>query len=332
MDYDSARVKPLTNYTCKLTSEQADKLREILEDRGYLEREVPYARFAAANDAVNVVYYESGKLVVQGKGTEDLVKFILEPDILGEVKLGYEAVLDPEFYAARIGIDESGKGDFFGPLCVAGVYVNEKVIRAWEDSGIRDSKSVSSDKKMAELADLIKKTEGCVYSVVPVGNEAYNRLHRKMGSVNALLAWGHARVVENLLIQKDLLNPLPVRAISDQFASSKSVVAKAMMAMGKEIELVQRHKAEADIAVAAASILARDEYVKRLASMERLYGLKFPKGASAAVIEAGKEYVKKFGDEKLGQVAKMHFRTSYTVLGLPEPPKTEWRRGKGNEE
>jgi len=319
-------VKPLTNYTCKLTSEQADKLRGILEDRGYLEREVPYARFAAANDAVNVVYYESGKLVVQGKGTQDLVTFILEPDILGEVKLGYEAVLDPEFYAARIGIDESGKGDFFGPLCVAGVYVNEKVIRAWEDSGIRDSKSVSSDKKMAELADIIKKTEGCVYSVVPIGNEAYNRLHRKMGSVNSLLAWGHARVVENLLAKKDLLVPPPVRAISDQFASDKSTVSKAMMTMGQGIELIQRHKAEADIAVAAASILARDEFVKRLGMLERLYGLKFPKGASAAVVEAGKEFVRKFGDEKLGQVAKMHFRTSYTVLGLPEPPKTEWRK------
>ena len=319
-------MKPLTNYTCKLTTEQADKLRAILDERGYLERTVPYARFAAANDAVNVVYYESGKLVVQGKGTDDLVKFILEPDILGEAKLGYEADLDPEFYAARIGIDESGKGDFFGPLCVAGVYVNEKVIRAWVESGIRDSKTVSSDKKMAELADLIKNTEGCIYSVVPIGNEAYNRLHRKMGSVNSLLAWGHARVVENLLQKKDLLVPPPVRAISDQFASTKSTVVKAMMELGKGIELIQRHKAEADIAVAAASILARDEYVKRLASMERLYGLKFPKGASAAVVEAGKEYVKKFGDEKLGQVAKMHFRTSYTVLGLPEPPKTEWRK------
>lgn len=326
LGYLGARVKALTNYTCKLTAEQADKLRGILQERGYLEREVPYARFAAANDVVNVVFYESGKLVVQGKGTADLVQFILEPDILGEAKVGYEAVLDPEFYAARIGIDESGKGDFFGPLCVAGVYVNEKVIKVWAESGIRDSKSVSSDKKMAELADLIKKTEGCIYSVVPIGNEAYNRLQRKIGSVNGLLAWGHARVVENLLQKKSMLNPLPVRAISDQFASSKSTVAKAMMELGKGIELVQRHKAEADIAVAAASILARDEYVKRLAGMERLYGLKFPKGASAAVIEAGKEFVKKFGDEKLVQVAKMHFRTSYTVLGLPEPPKTEWRK------
>jgi ribonuclease HIII len=103
-------------------------------------------------------------------------------------------------------------------------------------------------------------------------------------------------------------------------------VAKAMMGLGKEIELVQRHKAEADVAVAAASILARDEFVKRLGTMERLYGLKFPKGASAAVEEAGREYVKKFGDEKLGQVAKMHFRTSYRVLGLPEPAKVEWRK------
>lgn len=323
-------MKPLTNHTCKLTTEQADKLRGILKERGYLEREVPYARFAAANDAVNVVYYESGKLVVQGKGTADLVQFILEPDILGEAKLGYEAELDPEFYAARIGIDESGKGDFFGPLCVAGVYVNEKVIKAWEDSGVRDSKTVSSDKKMGELAEEIKGTPGCVYNVVTIGNEAYNRLHTKLGSVNAILAWGHARVVENLLQRKDLMEPLPVRAISDQFARDKSTVAKAMMALGKEIELVQRHKAEADIAVAAASILARDEYVKRLASLGKLYGLTLPKGASAAVEAAGGEFVGKFGGDKLGQVSKLHFRTSYRILGLPEPPKVEWRRSSGS--
>jgi ribonuclease HIII len=94
-------------------------------------------------------------------------------------------------------VDESGKGDFFGPMCVAGVYVNETVLRGWQDKGIRDSKSIGSDRRIAELADIIRKTPGCVNSVVPIGNEAYNRLHTKLGSVNAILAWGHARVIEN---------------------------------------------------------------------------------------------------------------------------------------
>ena len=156
-------------------------------------------------------------------------------------------------------MDESGKGDFFGPLCIAGVYVNGTMIEKWKDAGVRDSKNIGSDKKIKELAELIKETPGCVTSVVPIGNEAYNRLYQKMRSVNTLLAWGHARVIENLMGQRHRMNPLPVRAISDQFASSKDTVAKALMSMGREIELSSRSIApeEVDLVVATASILAR---------------------------------------------------------------------------
>src|SRR5215468_4518010 len=216
--YDHATiVKPLTSYTAKLTGEQAEALKVSLEMRSYKFREVPYARFAAENNTTNVVFYESGKLVVQGKGTQDFVEFVLEPEILKEAKLGYETVLNPELLLPRLGVDESGKGDFFGPLCVAGVYVNESVIRSWKDIGIRDSKHISSDKRIKDLAELIRKTPNCVTSVVPIGNEAYNRLYTKMRSVNTLLAWGHARVIENLMGQRYQMKPEPVRAISDQF-------------------------------------------------------------------------------------------------------------------
>jgi len=317
---------PLTSHTCKLTAAQADLLHAHLKESSFEFREVPYARFAGAKDKLNVVFYESGKLVVQGKGTQEFVEFVLEPEILKEVKLGYEEVLNPDLLLARFGVDESGKGDFFGPLCVAGVYVNESVVRAWKNSGIRDSKNISSDKKIADFAQLIRDTPGCVTSVVPIGNEAYNRLYAKMKSVNTLLAWGHARVIENLMLQKHRMNPAPVRAISDQFASSKDVVAKSLMSLGREIELVQRHKAEEDVAVAAASILARHEFVSRLAALEKEFGLKLPKGASAAVDAAAKEFIAKHGTENLPMVAKMHFRTALRAQGLPEPPKVEWRK------
>jgi ribonuclease HIII len=319
-------VKPLTSYTCKLTDEQAATLKPLLQERSFKFREVPYARFAAEKDKLNVVFYESGKLVLQGKDTQEFIEFVLEPEILKEAKLGYEAVLNPELLAPRLGVDESGKGDFFGPLCVAGVYINESVVTAWKDAGIRDSKNISSDKRIRELAELIRDTPGCVTSVVPIGNEAYNRLYQKMRSVNTLLAWGHARVIENLMGQRYRMNPLPVRAISDQFASSKDTVAKALMSMGREIELVQKHRAEEDLAVAAASILARHEFVTRLAALEKQFGMKFPKGASAAVDAAAKEFIVKHGVENLPKVAKMHFRTALRAQGLPEPPKVEWRR------
>ena len=321
-------VKPLTSHICKLTDEQASTLDAALRARNWKSRTVPYARFAYESDKTNIVFYESGKLVVQGKGTQEFIEFLLEPEVLKQAKLGYEAVLNPDLLLPRIGVDESGKGDFFGPLCIAGVYVNESVIKAWTDAGVRDSKTISSDKKMAELAEVIRTTPGCVVNVVCVGNEAYNRLYTKMRSVNTLLAWGHARVIENMMGLRYKMNPAPVKAISDQFAASKSVIEKALMSGGREIQLMQRHKAEEDIAVAAASILARDEFVKRLAALERQYEMKLPKGASAAVDAAAKLLVEARGADELAKVAKTHFRTALRAQGLPEPPKTEWRRGK----
>ena len=319
-------MKPLTSHTCKLTGNQAATLKSWLQAHHYEFREVPYARFAAEKDKTNLVFYESGKLVVQGKGTQEFIEFVLEPEILKEARLGYEAVLNPEMLLPRLGVDESGKGDFFGPLCIAGVYVNESVVKVWADAGIRDSKNISSDKRIKELAELIRDTPGCVTSVVPIGNEAYNRLYFKMRSVNTLLAWGHARVIENLMAQKHRMTPPPARAISDQFASNKDVVGKALMTLGRAIELVQKHRAEEDLAVAAASILARHEFVTRLANLGKQFNMVFPKGASAAVDAAAKEFIAKHGVENLPKVAKMHFRTALRAQGLPEPPKVEWRR------
>jgi ribonuclease HIII len=325
--YDAtAFVTPLTSYTTKLTAEQGETLKRILGTRNYQFRPLPYARFAAEKEKTNVVFYESGKLVVQGKGTRDFVEFILEPEVLKQARLGYETVLNPEILLPRLGIDESGKGDFFGPLCVAGVYMNESMLKPWKEAGVRDSKNVSSDKRIQELAEIIRKTPGCVTTVVPIGNEAYNRLFVKMKTVNALLAWGHARVIENLMALQYQMKPPPVRAISDQFAATGETVKKALMSLGRSIDLIQRHRAEEDLVVAAASILARNEFVTRLAKMEKQYGMALPKGASTFVDEAAKEFLAKHGVENLPKVAKMHFRTALRAQGLPEPPKVKWRR------
>jgi len=318
-------MKPLTSYTCRLTDAQACELEALLRESGFALRVVPYTRFAGHKGQVSVVFYTSGKLVVQGKGTQEFVEFVLEPQILKEARLGYEAVHDPDLLIPRLGVDESGKGDLFGPLCVAGVYVNERVIKVWQNARIRDSKKITSDKRIHELARLIRDTPGCVSAVVPIGNEAYNRLHAKMRSVNALLAWGHARVIENLMGQRHRMDPPPVKAISDQFAANKSTVGQALMALGRQVELVQRHRAEEDLAVAAASILARNEFITRLAKLEKEYEIPLPRGASGAVEAAAKQFVVRHGAESLAKVAKLHFRTSFRARGLAEPPKVAWR-------
>ncbi len=316
----------LASYTCSLNEAQGTALERYLQEHEFEMREVPYARFAGKRDKINVVFYESGKLVVQGKGTREFVEFVLEPEILKEARLGYEAELNPEMMEARIGVDESGKGDFFGPLCIAGVYVNEKVCRALEEAGVRDSKRITSDKRIAVLTKAIQEAPGCVWSVVSVGPESYNRLHGKMGSVNRLLAWGHARVIENLLEKGSAMNPAPVKAISDQFASTKATVEKALLAKGRELELVQRHKAESDMAVAAASIVARHEFVTKMAALSDEMGLELPRGASKAVDEAAKVLINQQGELSLNKACKMHFRNSARALGKPEPPRSEWRK------
>ncbi len=315
----------LASYTCSLDDAQAVALEAHLQEHGFEMREVPHTRFAGHRDKLNVSYYTSGKLLVQGKGTRDFVEFVLEPEILKEARLGYEAEINPDFIRPRLGVDESGKGDFFGPLVVAAVYVNEPVVRHWQEQGIKDSKRVTSDKRIAELAKIIRTTPGCIWSVVPIGPESYNRMHAKMRTVNKILAWGHARVIENLLERRSEMNPVPERAISDQFARSKSTVADALMELGRGLELIQRHKAEEDLAVAGASILARDVFVQKIAELSEKSGFLLPKGGGKQVDEVAKELVKT-GDEKaLNQVAKLHFRNAARALGRPEPPRSEWR-------
>ena len=316
-------IKEITTYTRKLNSKQGRLLSRILKQRGYSFHPLAHAEFAASREKVNVALYRSGKLLVQGKGTQDFVQFVLEPKVIGKAELGYENTFNPERLTPRLGVDESGKGDFFGPLCVAGVYVNKTIVKTLESEGVQDSKQISSDIRIAQLAQKIFQTPGCVHTLVTIGNEAYNRLYKKMGSINRLLAWGHARAIENLMKQNHEMSPPPRFALSDQFADSKTLLKNALMTTGKEIKLIQRHKAETDLAVAAASILARREFLRCLQKLEKQYAIPFPKGASKTVDNAAKQFLETHGAEEFGKVAKLHFRNAARALGKPEPPRKQ---------
>ena len=212
-----------------------------------------------------------------------------------------------EFY---IGVDESGKGDFFGPLVVAGVVSNESLNEELLKLGVKDSKKLS-DKRVLELADEIKKS--CIYNIVVIKPKRYNELTKNL-NLNRLLAWGHARVIENLLEEAEKKNLNVKKAISDRFGD-ESYLLNALMKMGKEIELIQRHKAEVDPAVASASILARAEFVNQLKEMSKKYGVELPKGVSPKVISTANEIVEKFGKDELLNVAKVHFKTTNLITG-----------------
>jgi ribonuclease HIII len=197
-----------------------------------------------------------------------------------------------------IGTDESGKGDYFGPLIIAGVYADSEMKEKLKEIGVADSKTLS-DARIRKLADEI--TGICKYSVVIIGNKRYNELYDKIGNLNKLLAWGHARVIENLLEDVDCSNVL-----SDQFGSPE-LIKNALLERGRKINLEQRPRAEENVVVAAASILARNEYVKAMNKLAEEYGMEFPKGSSSAVSEAARKFVLLYGKEKLINAAKLHF-------------------------
>ena len=200
----------------------------------------------------------------------------------------------------HIGVDESGKGDFFGPLCIAGVLVDEKTEKLFVDLCIKDSKKIT-DKKILELEKSIRAN--AVHSVVAISNGRYNELYASIKNLNRLLAWGHARVIENICE-----NNVCEYALSDKFGD-ESLIKSALMKYGRNIELRQMVRAESDIAVAAASVLARATYVRKMAEMEKVYGVTFPKGCAAQVKDAAREFISKYGKDRLKEVCKTHFKT-----------------------
>jgi ribonuclease HIII len=209
----------------------------------------------------------------------------------------------------RIGIDESGKGDYFGPLVVAAVFVDATTQGELALMQVRDSKKVS-DGRVLELAPDIKTI--CPHSVIAIGPQKYNELYAKIKNLNRLLAWGHAKALENLLERGVVCE----RAISDQFGDER-LILNALQEKGRKIVLEQRTKAESDLAVAAASVLARAEFLLRLKRLSDEVGTTLPKGASPAVELAARMIIKKHGRERLDSVAKLHFKTTQAVLAGP---------------
>ncbi len=293
-----------TSFTFKLSDAQQETLISLLRGGNYRPKEVPYTRIAVEAEDCNIALYTSGKCVVQGKGAEDWVTFTLEPLVLGEVVTGYDDLLHPEDYRPHMGVDESGKGDFFGPIVIAAAYVDEALAAALKKLDVRDSKTIKSDRKAEEMGRAIRDTLQNRYSLVVIGPRAYNRLYLKMGNVNRMLAWGHARAIENLL---DKVPDCP-EALSDQFGP-KHQIERALLQKGKKITLVQRPKAESDPAVAAASILARAAFLYEIRKMGQRFDVEIPKGASDRVREVAVDLVRAQGPDVLLDTAKCHFQT-----------------------
>lgn len=202
----------------------------------------------------------------------------------------------------HIGVDESGKGDYFGPLVIAACFVGPEHLA--ELDGVKDSKKLT-DPMALKLAGRIRAV--CPHEVIAIGPAKYNELYAKFRNLNKLLAWGHARAIENVLSKRACS-----LVISDQFADPAGL-KRQLFDLGRQVELRSMVRAESDIAVAAASILARAEFLRRLAQLSEKFEVQLPKGATN-VIGPAKTFVGQHGKEQLGQVAKLHFKTTGQVL------------------
>ncbi len=294
-------------FSIQLSKIEAGALRKKLESTPYFRVTArDFADFCYESDCVNVAYYpKKGRLLIQGRGAEDFLRNTLQlapeqnaPALTSTLP----ALIDT---TPHFGVDESGKGDYFGPLVVAGVYTDERCADELARLGCKDSKAIPDDKKIHLLADKIKKTAGVVYEIICIGPRRYNELYSEMGNLNRLLAWGHARVIAALHEKV----PTCPRALSDQFAN-EWVLKRALGQRHIPVQLEQRTKAESDVAVAAASILARDRFVQWVQQTSAASQCPMPLGCAPHVTRAAQHFIETHGMERLQDVAKLHFKVT----------------------
>ncbi|MGH2494378.1 MAG: ribonuclease HIII [Ktedonobacteraceae bacterium] len=304
-----------------------DALRAFTDERGWRifdEKAIQWGYQLTVSDGINkipVAIYTSGKALIQGK--DGLLRSELQAwwygkksgasqpaaPVTAQSSFIETPVVSPVASFAgttRIGCDESGKGDYFGPLVIAAVYVDAQSETRLQRLGVRDSKLLT-DTRMYGMAEEIKKL--CPHMVVPVEPRRYNELYAKTGNLNRLLAWGHAWTLEQLL------EKVPCKlALIDQFGDP-SYILDALREKGCQITIEQRTHAEEDIAVAAASILARARFVQIMEQLSKSAGEKLPKGASdPSIVMVGRRIVARAGKERLAEFAKLHFRTTEAIM------------------
>ena len=295
----------MSSVTYQYDEEAVPALQALLEERGFQLGEAPHAHFSAKATGCSVTFYKSGKLLIQGKDAPFVAGILAPVEVLGGHEGLFAKGLDqlPTHTGERwIGTDESGKGDFFGPLVVCGVVVQRDQLALLAELGVADSKSLN-DQKIREMAPGLR--EVVRHAEVVLMPRRYNTLYADMGrNLNRLLAWGHARVIEDLLQEEDDVRV----AVIDRFGPERRITS-ALMERGKRLEIVQRPRAEDDPAVAAASVLARDTFVRRLYWLGSQYRIKLAKGAGPPVLAAARRFVRDHGKDALSEVAKVHFKT-----------------------
>ena len=296
-------------YFYLITGGHLPDLKEILlylDINNYLYeriKDIPYGKQIKVENELNLAtinWYTSGKVVIQGKKSNFLDELNNQWSTVKNKDIKKEEKIPP--LKDHIGTDEAGKGDYFGPIVIAGVFVKQSDIGWIKELGITDSKKLS-DKKIAIYAKTIKQT--LPYEIICLQPEKYNELYAKMNNLNKLLSWAHATVIENLWAKSSAKE-----ALIDKFCSKSMMDSFLKENTKKHITVYMVTKAERDTAVACASVLARDAFVQQIDSLEKKYDSTLSKGASSRVISNANVFIDKHGYKLLDKVAKLHFKTT----------------------
>ena len=290
-------------FVTKITIQLAAQMKTDLEEMGFIITQPSYTCFSAKKKGVSCTLYTSGKLTVQGSVMKEFLEFYLEPNVIKNLSYSNPSIsID---LTARIGVDESGKGDFFGPLCVAGFFAEGNEIKKLWQIGVKDSKELN-DLSIVKIAKKLRET--FQYHVIVVSPKRYNEMYESFKNLNNLLAWGHASIIEIMTKKTGCKN-----VIIDQFAK-EGVVLSALRRKKIDIPLIQKHKAEEDLVVAAASILARAAFLEHMDLLSSQAGTKLPKGGGKVTIETGKKLLELKGQEFLSLIAKTHFKNYQEII------------------
>jgi ribonuclease HIII len=283
---------------------EAPALYELLSIQGFEFDEAPYAFWRAKRPGCIVTFYQKGKVLIQGRDCAEVALMIDDAQATAimhhdptEEALKFHPTPKPEFW---IGVDEAGKGDYFGPLVVAAAAVSRGQIELLAELGVTDSKKIPDPKIMRLASQLRSMCPVRKFALMPV---KYNELYAKFKNLNRLLGWMHARTIEDALE----LEPRCTFAMSDQFAKDPRIITRNFKGPGKEIIFKQRTKGESDPAVAVASVYARAEFLWQMKSLSKVVGFRLPLGAGAPVLTAGKRLLNEGGVELLQRISKFHF-------------------------
>ncbi|MCH9611654.1 MAG: Ribonuclease HIII [Chlamydiia bacterium] len=300
-----------TCFVATIDPAKKEKLRAYLDTNEFTITQPPHTLFSAKKKGLSVTLYQSFKLTVQGKNKDDFIHFFLEPEILEHFSYSHPTPTNESnphtkpHTKPHIGVDESGKGDFFGPLCIAGVYADEEGIESLLKLKVSDSKKLS-DAKILKLADKIPQVT--TVKTIVIYPEKYNQIYQQSKNLNQLLGWAHATIIQELQAQTGATH-----ALIDQFAG-EHVVETKLKQMQVAIELDQQHRAESDPIVAAASILARAAFVRGMDKLSKMCGITLQKGASNKVIDIGIHLAHKHSIPFLEKVCKQHFTTYKKIV------------------